>query len=58
MFADDISAFSRSICGLQCLVNICGDCAAEHESNFNCNKTIGVLFCQKNINNVLYQIFF
>ena len=25
----------------------CGDYAAEHEFTFNCNKTIGVLFCPK-----------
>ena len=36
-----------SISGLQCLLNICGDYAAEHEIIFNCNKTIGVLFCPK-----------
>ena len=47
MFADDICAFSPSIRGLQCLLNICGDYAAEHEITFNCNKTIGVLFCPK-----------
>ena len=35
-----------SINGLQCLLNICGDYAAEHEITFNCNKTIGV-FCPK-----------
>ena len=44
MFADDIFVFSPSINGLQCLLNICGDYAAEHEITFNCNKTIGVLF--------------
>jgi len=31
MFADDICVFSPSISGLQCLLNICGDYAAEHE---------------------------
>ena len=30
MFADDICVFSPSISGLQCLLNICGDYAAEH----------------------------
>jgi len=35
MFADDICVFSPSISGLQCLLNICGDCAAEHEITFN-----------------------
>jgi len=39
--------FSPSISGLQCLLNICGDYAAEHEIIFNCNNTIGVLFCPK-----------
>jgi len=47
MFADDISVFSPIISGLQYHMNICGDYAAEHESTFNCNKTIGVLFCPK-----------
>ena len=42
-----ICVFSPSISGLQCLLNICGDYAAEHEITFNCNKTIGVLFCPK-----------
>ena len=48
MFADDIYVFSPSINGLQYLLNIYGDYAAEHEITFNCNKTIGVLFCPKN----------
>jgi len=47
MFTDDICVFSPSISGLQCLLNIGGDYAAEHEITFNCNKTIGVLFCPK-----------
>ena len=47
MFADDICVFSPSISGLQCLLNICGEYAAEYEITFNCNKTIGVLFCPK-----------
>ena len=38
-----------SISGLQCLLNICGDYASEHEITFNCNETICVLFCPKNI---------
>ena len=46
-FSDDICVFSPSISGLQCLLNICGDYAAEHEIIFNCNKTIGFLFCPK-----------
>ena len=36
-----------SISGLQCLLNICGDYAAEHEITFNCNKIIDVVFCPK-----------
>jgi len=47
MFADNVCVFSPSISGLQCLLNICGDYVAEHEITFNCNKTIGVLFCPK-----------
>jgi len=43
MFADDICAFSPSISGLQRLLDIFGDYAAEHEIAFICNKTI-VLF--------------
>jgi len=46
MFADDVCVFSPSTSGLQHL-NICGNYAAEHEIVFNCNKTIGVLFCPK-----------
>ena len=46
-FAHDICMFSPSISGLQCLLNICGDYATEHEIIFNCNETIGVLFCPK-----------
>jgi len=47
MFGDDVCLFSPSISGLQCLLNICGDYAAEHKITFNCNKTISVLFCPK-----------
>ena len=47
MIADDICVFSPSISELQCLLNICGGYAAEHEITFNCNKTIGVLICPK-----------
>jgi len=36
------------ISGLQRLLDICGNYAAEHEIVFNCNKTSGVLFCSKN----------
>ena len=57
IFADDICVFSPSISGLQCLLNICGGYAAEHEITFNCNKTIGVLFFQKSINNLPHQMF-
>jgi len=46
IFADDICVFSPSISGLRCLLNICGDYAAEHEITFNCNKTI-VFFLPK-----------
>jgi len=45
IFADDV--FSPSIGGLQCLLNICGDYAAEYEIAFNCSKTIGALFRPK-----------
>jgi len=48
-FADDICVFSPSIRGLQCLLNICGVYAAEHEITFNCNKTIGVIFFPKKV---------
>jgi len=47
IFAEDICVFSPNISGLQCLLNIAGDYAAEHEIAFNCNETIGVLFCLK-----------
>jgi len=58
MFADDTCVFSSSFSGLQCLLVICGDYAAEHEAAFNCNKTIGVLFCPKYYKNLLHQMFF
>ena len=45
IFAGDICVFSPSISGLQRLLDICGDYAAEHAIAFNCNKTIGLLFC-------------
>jgi len=38
MFVDDIYVFRPSATGLQCLLKICGDYVAEHESIFNCNK--------------------
>ena len=41
-------AASPSISGLQRLLDICGDYAAEHEIAFTCNKTTGVLFCSQN----------
>ena len=37
--------FIPTISGLQCLLDICGDYAAEHEIVFNCNETSGVGFC-------------
>jgi len=47
IITDDIYVFSPSITGQQCLLNISGDYACEHEITFNCNNTIGVLFCPK-----------
>jgi len=43
-----ICVFGPSIGVLPCLLNICGIYAAEHKITFNCNKTIGVLFCPPN----------
>ena len=57
MFAADICVFGPSTSGLQCLLNMCGDYAAEHEIAFNCNKTIGV-FVPISVNNLLHQMFF
>ena len=45
--ANDICVFSPSISGLKCLLNICGDYAAENKIIFNYNKTIGAIFCSK-----------
>jgi len=56
MFADDICVFSPSISGLQCLLDICGDYAAEHES-LAVTKQLVFLFTQKSINNLPHQIF-
>ena len=47
LFADDICMFNPSVSGLQCLLNICGDYAAEHEIIFNYNKATDSLFCPK-----------
>jgi len=58
MFADGMCVFSLSVSGLQCLLNICGDYAAEHEIAFNCNKKLVFFFAQKGINNLLPQMFF
>ena len=49
MFADNVCVFSPSISGLQCLLKICGDYAAEHEIIFICNKTIGGSFLPKKV---------
>jgi len=66
LFADDICVFNSSISGLQCLLNNCGDYAAEHEITFNCNKTTGVFLPKKYkqlapsnvfVNGVLVQVF-
>jgi len=38
MFANDICVFRPSISGLQRLLNICDDYAAEHEIAFSHNK--------------------
>jgi len=46
------------ISGLQRVLDICGGYAGECELTFNCNKTTGVLFSPKSINNLLCQIFF
>jgi len=43
-----IYVFSPSKSRFQCLLDICGDYAAEHKVAFNCNKTFGALFCPQN----------
>ena len=58
MFAENICVFSLSISGLQCLLNICGDYAAEHESLLIATKQLVFFFAQKIINNLLHQMFF
>jgi len=57
MFADEIWVFGPSISGLQCLLNICGEYAAEQEIAFTCNKLNGVLLVPKIINNPFHQMF-
>jgi len=42
-----MSGPSISLSGLQHLLKICDDCAAEHNITFDCNKTFGVSFCLK-----------
>jgi len=39
-------------------MNKCGGYAVEYEIAFDCNKTIGVLFVPKSINNLLHRMFF
>jgi len=53
-----IWVFSPSISGLQRLLDICGDYAAEHEIAFNGHKTNAVFLPIKIINNLLHQMFF
>ena len=53
MFADDICVSCPSISGLQCLLNICGDNAAEHEITFIAAKQLVFLFPPKSINTLL-----
>ena len=58
-FADDICVFRPSISGLQCLLNICGDYAAEHKKSLLIvTKQLVFFFAQKSINNLPHQIFF
>jgi len=45
------------LCGLQSSLNICDDYAANHEIAYNCNKTSGVSFSPKIINNLLRRMF-
>jgi len=43
----DVCVFGPGINGLQRLMNICDDDAAEDEIDFYCNKGIGVYLSQK-----------
>jgi len=45
-------AFGPSLIGLHRLLSICCDYADELEVVFNCNKTAGVLFPLKVVNNL------
>jgi len=56
-FANDICVFSPNISGLQRLLDICGDYAAEHEIALHCNKTIGILFGHRIMDNLLHEFF-
>jgi len=40
LFSDDIQVCSPSTCDFQRLANNCCDYTAQHESVFNCNKTM------------------
>jgi len=50
MFAGDLCIqLQEANSGLQCLLDICGDYAAEHEIAFKCNKTIVFPFWPQNL---------
>jgi len=57
MFADDICVFTLSISGLQVrLLDICGDCAVEHEITI-VTKQLVFFFAPKSVDNLLHQMF-
>jgi len=49
MYADDLCCFSASASGLEDLLNVCSDYAKSHSIVFNCRKTVGLIFCTKNM---------
>jgi len=57
LLANNTCVFSPSISGLQCLLNICGVYAAEHEI-LVATKQLVFFFAQKSINKLPHQIFF
>ena len=43
MYADDLILLSPSLCGLQCMVDICSDYANDYDLVFNAKKTVGTI---------------
>ena len=48
LFADDLSSFCPSICGVQHIIDVCHSYAFSHNIIFNCQKTLSLSFASSN----------